>query len=367
MKIKSIFFGLIGWGCMLLLAACEKGDSEKEWGESRVYIPQATLLDGGITTHYPVPFNASANAQNYVLDTVDTHTLNVVLGVYRSGLAKLDGFSVTVSANDAVLQEKLQAVPDAVPIPEGLISFPASVQVPSGEREAIFYLTIDYRRLVEEYGALYGKNLIAVLSIANPTNYTLNEALSTVAIVIDSKAFLPEPELPDLIRGGKFDAGDDAHWHVLAQDQGAATVVPSIALAEQGRFTVSSGAGIFNHAIYQKIGLEAGRKYRFSVQLAASGITNGWLEFYVSPNAPVPDGDYAWGRLFGFDTWAGCLSGNIEGFAEEMACVEGQAFGTGGTFTAEFSGEGYFVVKFGVWDGVMGSLSLDNVRLLELE
>ncbi|MGC4235507.1 MAG: hypothetical protein QM594_21215 [Niabella sp.] len=367
MNTKHIYRNIF---LVLLLAfiSCEKSDSDRQWGNSLIYIPQASLLDGGNTNHYPVPFDKNAPQQNYIMDTVAANSIKVILGVYRSGLEDLQAFSVSVQSNPAVLQQKLVEIEDAVALPADVYAFPDQVEVPAGHRESVFYLTIDRKKLLEEHAGLYGKKMLVALSLSKPSRYALKEELSSVVVVINSTTFLPEPELPNILKGGAFDTGDEAFWQTLKQNPLDHDLSISF---DNGKLTVSTpGKMITNYVIYQTVEVEQGKKYRLSGDIVASNVTESWFEFYLHPEAPVYGGDYnpgnGAGRLIEFSSWTpGCLS-TISGKIEDLYC-NGPGVSPGAVFTAKYSGTVYFVIKVGAWDGTIGKIELDNLKVLKLD
>lgn len=363
MKTKHIYKLLL----LMLSAAlitCEKADSDKDWGNSLIYMPQAALLDGGNTIHYPVPFDKNAALQNYIIDSTETNTIKVIMGVYRSGLEELQGYSVSVLPNPAVLQQKLAEIENAFELPEDMYSVPETVEVPDGQRGVNFYLTIDRKRLLEEYGYLWGKSMILALSLDKPTRYALNDKLSTVVVVINMSEFVPEPELVNILPGGEFNPEDEALWTIVKQDP--MTHDANVSLAG-GKLSLSTSPGSLqtNWAIYQAVEVEQGKRYQLRGDIETEDVSNGWLEFYLHPNEPEYGGDYGSGRLLEFSSWTeGCL-GTISGKIEELYC--GGITSPGAIFTSNFSGSVFFVIKAGVWDGAIGKIEIDNLKILELE
>ncbi len=82
---------------MLLLfvafIACKKDDVFEDPGITTLYMPQASLNNGG--NEYNVPFGG--NSENYTFNET-TKKLKIVLGVKNSGLST-DGFSVKVKVD----------------------------------------------------------------------------------------------------------------------------------------------------------------------------------------------------------------------------------------------------------------------------
>ncbi|MDR0542432.1 MAG: DUF1735 domain-containing protein, partial [Dysgonamonadaceae bacterium] len=253
-----------------LLISCEEDDSKKEWGFAKVYMPQAALLDGGISNNYPVPFPGNNGTLNYELDTIN-NLLHITLGVYRSGLQALESFSVKVDADDAATAIAVANTAKGVALPQNCYAIPGEITVPNGKREAIFKMTVDMGKLIAEHGELGKKQLVAVVGISNPSKYELNEALAKTAVVINASHFMPTPPPqygPELIAGGNFEYADlTDKWTVVNQLGTAALTVIENGKLKIGYTTpVRCGA-----AVYQAISLESGKDYEFSAGLSMSG------------------------------------------------------------------------------------------------
>ena len=179
--------------CCLLLAAvfmfsCEEDDNKKEWGNTKVYMPQAAMLNGGLTNNnYPVPLNNNAATKNYKLDEANK-ILQVYLGVYRSGLQKLESYSVQVAADNAATASYVAGNANRIALPSDAYTLPDNATVPDGERETIFYLTVDLKKLGEDF---LSKNIVLIVGISNPSKYELNESLSKTTVIINGSFFLP--------------------------------------------------------------------------------------------------------------------------------------------------------------------------------
>lgn len=172
----------------LIISSCEKDDNEKEWGYAKVYMPQAAMLNGGLSSNnYPVPLNNNASTNNYKLDEAN-NILYVYLGVYRSGLQKLQTYSVQVVADNVATTAYVSGNSNRAILPNDAYTLPNLVTVPDGEREANFYLTVDLNKLGEDFST---KNIVLVVGISNPSNYELNESLSKTTVIIDGSFFLP--------------------------------------------------------------------------------------------------------------------------------------------------------------------------------
>ena len=184
-NIIPVLFGFI-LASALFFSSCEEDDNKKEWGYSLIYMPQASILNGGLVNNdYPVPLNNNAATKNYELDETGK-ILKIYLGVYRAGLEKLESYSVQIAV-DAAATAAAATASNRVVLPEGSYTLPAQITVPKGEREANFLLTVDLNKLDESYAT---RRIVLVVGISNPTRYELNEDLSKTTVVIDGSVFL---------------------------------------------------------------------------------------------------------------------------------------------------------------------------------
>jgi hypothetical protein len=176
-----------------LITSCEKADSEKDYGFPVIYMPQSTMFSGGLDNNYPVP-GPNTRFPNYTINSA-TGKVDIVLGVYRAGTQALEEFTVDIYTRIDTATQIVNdgVIADASLLPEDLYTLPASVSVTSGNREAIFYLTLDAEKLKSNYSALAGKKLLLAVGIKNPTKFTLNQKLSTTIVVIDANSFLAPP------------------------------------------------------------------------------------------------------------------------------------------------------------------------------
>ncbi|MDR1681846.1 MAG: DUF1735 domain-containing protein, partial [Candidatus Symbiothrix sp.] len=202
------------------LYSCEPDDNEKEWGNTKVYMPQAAILDGGLSNNYPVPLNNNASTNNYKVDS-ETNTLKIVLGVYRSGLQELQAFSVDVAADLSATATAVPAVTKGIALPTDVYSLPGKVSVDGGKRESIFYLDVDLNKLINDYPDYNTKQMVLVVAISNPSQYELNTNLAKTTVIIDGASFMP---VRKIVQGGDFEAGSEAYWTFLNTN---ATVLPN--------------------------------------------------------------------------------------------------------------------------------------------
>lgn len=184
----TVYFIL--FSIIIISVSCKKQGNE-DWGITNVYMPQAAMSDGGRTNNYPVPWSTANGTKNYVIDSVN-NMVNIVLGVYRSGLQDKKSFSVEVAAKIDTTNKLITngTVANAVILPSDVYTLPSTVTISKEQSEAIFYLKIDRKKLIDKYPAYSGKKLILAVGIVNPSNFLVNTSLSTTIIIIDSKLII---------------------------------------------------------------------------------------------------------------------------------------------------------------------------------
>lgn len=171
-------FSIIAALSTLLAVSCQKGDGDVDYGNSLIYIPQATV-NGGIDNYYNVPAGGAENTVNFAVAEED---VEVYLGVLLSGKAASTGFTVGVQANADATASAAQAL-GATVLPETAYQLPATVSVPSGKNSATFKLLVDKASLK----SYTGKYVLAV-ELVSPSAYELAEKATTVVVVIDADA-----------------------------------------------------------------------------------------------------------------------------------------------------------------------------------
>ena len=163
-----------------ILNSCEK---DEVFGDTLVYMPQATH-NIGTDNNLIVDLNPSANA--------DT---SIVLGVYRSGLQELQGFSVDLMLNtDTIPKAKAIALQPNAPAkyniyktgillpPNYYAPLPPKITVPEGERDAYIFLVLKKSLIRSNYPS--GTILLLPVQIANPTKYKLNNDYTLTMVVM---------------------------------------------------------------------------------------------------------------------------------------------------------------------------------------
>src|SRR5882757_9230921 len=140
------------WPAFLLLVAlfsrCEKNDSDKAFGNTTIFMPQATV-SGGTNANYPVPSGLDSATHNYTIDST-AGTVTVLLGVSRSGLQSYQAFSVQVTTNADTINHLITAgLLDATTmlLPSDVYTLPATVHVDARVPTVSFNLVLDKVKL----------------------------------------------------------------------------------------------------------------------------------------------------------------------------------------------------------------------------
>jgi hypothetical protein len=179
----------------IVWVSCKKDDSAKDYGFSKIYMPQAIFKSGGVNNNYPVPSGTDTSTYNYAVDTKEKK-INIILGAAVSGPGnsayhvdiKVDNDTIQQLFNSKVLDTALYKL-----MPAGMYNVPTGLDVAAGARSGTFYLSVDIAQLkLDKY---IGKYLVLAVKIANPTQYELNSALSTTIVIIDINALVIGPAI----------------------------------------------------------------------------------------------------------------------------------------------------------------------------
>ena len=90
--MRNIILSVIAAMSAMLAVSCQKGDGEADYGNSLIYIPQATV-SAGIDNYYNVPSGGAENTLNFGTTETD---VDIYLGVMLSGKKAGSGFSVNI-------------------------------------------------------------------------------------------------------------------------------------------------------------------------------------------------------------------------------------------------------------------------------
>jgi len=110
--------------------------------------------------------------------------------------------------------------------------------------------------------------------------------------------------------------------------------------------------------LYQAVQLTAGKLYTFNGAFCdnAGGLDKAGVQVYISKTMPVDGTDYTSGMISEFNSWGA----NVPKDKDETFAI-----GAAGSrkFVCGTSGEYYFVVKIGVWEGKAMDVSIDELSL----
>jgi hypothetical protein len=177
--MRKIIFSVISVICLFALASCAKGDGDKDYGVEKVYIPQS-MTDGGITNVYKVPSGEGEYTYNYA---VEAETVEVFLGVMRSGKQSGNAFTVDVVVNDET-SAAMAAKYGAEVMGANLYTLPESVSVDAGSNKQTFHLSLNKAALK----AKADKKLVLCVGLANCTAYEISEKAAEVTVLVDVNA-----------------------------------------------------------------------------------------------------------------------------------------------------------------------------------
>lgn len=362
-KKGSVWFFLL---IIICLFSCEDA-ADKEWGIAKVYMPQASMLNGGIDNNYPVPLNNNPATNNYEIDE-SSNTLLIVLGVYRSGLQALKAYKVKIHIDAQRTGEIVSSTNRGVELPADTYSIPEEVSVKDGERQAIFYLSVDLNKLITDYPTYSNKKLCLAVSISEPSKYELNEKLSTTNVIIDGASFLPAPVI---VKGGDFSPGSENFWKVVSLN-GDTPALTEVAKIADGYLTMNYGIEKVDRsvAVYQPIELIEGNKYKFSAKASGTGADTAEMVFILSTVEPQENVNYnKENNYFSLlDVWWSQhpnFSDQFSGTFPQSGQWEKGIDRNTGEFTANFS-QGYMIILVTTWNGTIGNVTFDDIKIEEL-
>lgn len=309
MKFNNIkVAGVLIVSFITVFASCKKDDSEKEYGFSKIYMPQAISKSGGVNNNYPVPSGSDSSTFNYQVDRKDNKVL-VTLGAILSGPGK-DAYSVDIKVDNDTIQKLFnsRALDSTVYklMPSSIYTLPPSLEVAQGNKAGTFSLAIDITRLKST--AFTGKFLVLAVKVANPSRYELNAALSTTIVIVDVNLLVIGPAVnvtSNYIKnpGGPFIREalqpGQSRWGTLKDWKTNAAALSHGGFGgwssdNGGTMNMESGWGspkISNGKIYQTIDLPAGR-YSFDISGGAwaENFTKDIAYAVVAPGADLlPD------------------------------------------------------------------------------
>ena len=176
-----------------------------------------------------------------------------------------------------------------------------------------------------------------------------------VSSIITIKVTPYSPTL-NLVKGGKFNAGDDSKWTLL-------NLSPGVTVNFTDGKAVWKGNGWGHVGIYQAIEVEANKKYQLDMNVSGSGASDTWFQVYIGKTVPQAGQDYTdGGSRLGLNTWSGCGKTSFDGSLTALSCD-----GTGNVIQFPTSGTVYLVIRGGGADLGSTGISIDNVELNPIE
>lgn len=186
--MKNLFVASLSLVCCLFVAACSDPALDAVYGEELIYMPQATHNLG-------VDNNLTLNISVAELNAAPGRQTETTLGIYRSGTAALESFSVDLKVVPDTLTAA-KAIADEAGAPAkyniyktGILldskyyePLPDKLTVPNGKRQATTKLVLHDDELTTDYPV--GQILLLPVHIENPTKYTINESLAFTMVVI---------------------------------------------------------------------------------------------------------------------------------------------------------------------------------------
>lgn len=180
-----------------LLVACETKVVDSQYPAQKIYLP------------------AASRGTVYTIESVDTHVgntptegatfrftidwaeslFNIPMSVYRAGVNNIGGHTVNIYDDGALVEECISngTLPaGTLRLDEVFYTLPSSVVLPDGKSSASFNLQCDLDYLM----SMSPINKFAVGLRIGSSDVAVNEALSSIVILIDTKVF-KDPNLPE--------------------------------------------------------------------------------------------------------------------------------------------------------------------------
>jgi hypothetical protein len=166
----------------------------------------------------------------------------------------------------------------------------------------------------------------------------------------------PSLSSPNLVRGGKFNAGDESKWTVLTISS------PGVTVSFTDGKAVWKGGSWGHMGIYQAIQVEAKKNYQVNMNISGSGASDTWFQVYVGQTVPQQGKDYTdGGSLLGLSTWGGCGKTAFDGPLTTISCE-----GKGSVVQFPTAGTVYLVIRGGGDNLGTTGISVDNVEMIPL-
>ncbi|MEN1783621.1 MAG: PKD domain-containing protein [Bacteroidota bacterium] len=193
----------------------------------------------------------------------------------------------------------------------------------------------------------------------------------------------------NLIKGGQFEECDDKYWTLLKADAGLPEAEGIFGYTDYapaggdgGAFYTPGDVESSSSTLYQYIGnLEAGT-YQLDALVKLGGVESGmsqyWWEILVYTEEPEFEVGYspkdaednAIPRVAGYihAPWGGGVDAVAYDGELQYDYTNGNSAGADGTFTLDASGDYFFVLKWGTFEGSMGDgIAVDNLSLVKVD
>jgi hypothetical protein len=159
-----------------------------------------------------------------------------------------------------------------------------------------------------------------------------------------------DPAYDNLIKGGKFNAGDDQYWG--RYDATANKIVWTLANNAYTATTVTKPVTAqVNGGTYQAVNVVANKTYRFKMDVSYGAPQDAWLELYFGTAVPTEGKDYVDNKKLGLINW-----GSWTAFSGTKSVD--MTFGAGGTI--------YVVIKMGC-NASAGHFSTQGISITNVD
>jgi hypothetical protein len=159
-----------------------------------------------------------------------------------------------------------------------------------------------------------------------------------------------DPAYDNLIKGGKFNAGDDQYWG--RYDATTNKIVWTLANNAYTATTVTKPVTAqVNGGTYQAVNVVANKTYRFKMDVSYGAPQDAWLELYFGTAVPAEGKDYVDNKKLGLINW-----GTWTAFSGTKSVD--MTFGAGGTI--------YVVIKMGC-NASAGHFSTQGISITNVD
>lgn len=180
--MKSLLKVIQFFMLVMILNSCD-GAGNEEYGSALIYMPQATIQSRGTNNNYTIELPSILH------DTI------IPVGVYRSGLQKLQAYNVDIVIDVDTLSKAIawsttdnayKMYATAKLLPEEYYTLSQNISVKKGERSSWTNLVIKREQLFNAWTDNSDVYILPV-RITNPSFYELNEQLSLTMFVLKKK------------------------------------------------------------------------------------------------------------------------------------------------------------------------------------